>query len=46
MVEPFAGPAAWLWQFQPPHPRVPLQKGLDEDGAKGSHLLLGSRGEN
>ncbi len=45
MVEPFAGPAAWLWRFEPPHPRVPLQKGSDEGGAKGSYLLLGSDGE-
>ncbi len=45
MVEPFAGPAAWLCRFQPPHPRVPLQKGSDEGGAKGSYLLLRSGGE-
>ncbi len=45
MVEPFASPAAWLCWFQPPHPRVPLQKGLDEGGAKGSYLLLRSGGE-
>ncbi len=45
MVEPFAGPVAWLWQFQPPHPRVPLWKGLDNGRAKGSYLLLGSGGE-
>jgi hypothetical protein len=45
MVKPFAGPAAWLWQFQPPYPRVPLRKRLDEGGAIGSYLLLGSGGE-
>ncbi len=45
MVEPFASPAAWLCRFQPPHPRVPLQKGLDKGGAKGSYLLLQSGGE-
>jgi hypothetical protein len=42
MVEPFAGPAAWLWQFQPPHPQVLLRKGSDKGRAKGSYLLLGS----
>ncbi len=35
MVEPFPGPAAWPCQFQPTHPRVPLQTGADKGGAKG-----------
>ncbi len=45
MVELFASPAAWLWWFQPPHPRIPLWKGSDKGGAKGFYLLLGSGGE-
>jgi hypothetical protein len=35
MVEPLATTAAWMWQISSPHPREPLQKGVEEGGLQG-----------
>jgi hypothetical protein len=43
VMVPFDATGAWLWQTNPPHPRVPLEKGLTEVGVAGFNSSLIAR---